>query len=585
MIVCITLLGLTLCYGEHILRSNQPLQLKSIKKSSDQVPKYGLFELTIDLTASYETPFDPDQVKVDVHFTSPSGKRIVVPGFFYQDFEQQIKDEAEFLIPKGEPVWKVRFAPTEVGRYRFQVIAQDKSGSVKSKTDFFEALPSKSHGYIRVSKDDKRYFEFDDGTPYFAIGLNVCWYRRGGTTDYEKWFKHLSQNGGNYARIWMPSWAFGIEWGKPFEYRMDRAWQLDYVIRLAEQKGIYIKLCIENFRRFEDDTNPYWVRNGGPCEKEIDFFINERAKEMFKKRLRYIVARWGYSTSIMAWELWNEIDCVRGYYDNKQAVIDWSKEMASYLKQIDPWKHLVVNSLGSFVLEPNLWNLAEMDFAQVHGYWHPTLVHSKELGKDMAEMISSWLSTIKGFGKPALFAEFGLVKEDWGPSPLMKEDKEGIHLHNGIWSALMTGSAGIAHIWWWGIYVEPMNLYYHFKAISEFVKGINFAKQEFKDAQVEFSSPNLRVLGLQGKQICLLWIQNKEHIWWKVAVEKKAPQPIKGATVKVLGISNGKWEAQIWDTYRGIIISKQMLKATGKSLTIQLPNVDKDIAIKLIAKR
>ena len=36
----------------------------------------------------------------------------------------------------------------------------------------FSARASDGHGYVRVSSKDPHYFEFDDGTPYFAIGEN-----------------------------------------------------------------------------------------------------------------------------------------------------------------------------------------------------------------------------------------------------------------------------------------------------------------------------------------------------------------------------------------------------------------------------
>lgn len=38
-----------------------------------------------------------------------------------------------------------------------------------------------------------------------------------------------------------------------------------------------------------------------------DFFIDERAIADYKNRLRYIVARYGYSTSVFAWEFFNEV--------------------------------------------------------------------------------------------------------------------------------------------------------------------------------------------------------------------------------------------------------------------------------------
>ena len=39
----------------------------------------------------------------------------------------------------------------------------------------------------------------------------------------------------------------------------------------------------------------------------IDFFTDEGAMNDYKMRLRYLVARYGYSTSVFAWEFFNEV--------------------------------------------------------------------------------------------------------------------------------------------------------------------------------------------------------------------------------------------------------------------------------------
>lgn len=43
------------------------------------------------------------------------------------------------------------------------------------------------------------------------------------------------------------------------------------------------------------------------CLNVSDFFIDEQAKLDYKNRLRYLVARYSYSTSVFAWEYFNEV--------------------------------------------------------------------------------------------------------------------------------------------------------------------------------------------------------------------------------------------------------------------------------------
>lgn len=103
----------------------------------------------------------------------------------------------------------------------------------------------------------------------------------------------------NYARIWMAPWAFAVEWSdRAGRYDLKEAWRLDYVLRLAEKKGIYVMLCLVNhgqLRAGENwNGNPYNRARGGPLSSPEQFFTDPTAKDLFKKRLRYLVSRYAY---------------------------------------------------------------------------------------------------------------------------------------------------------------------------------------------------------------------------------------------------------------------------------------------------
>ncbi len=69
---------------------------------------------------------------------------------------------------------------------------------------------------MRVSRQSPRYFAYDDGRPFFAIGENVCW--SGNHTpvaDYAAWLKELGAAGGNWARLWLAYNEKGLEWLAP----------------------------------------------------------------------------------------------------------------------------------------------------------------------------------------------------------------------------------------------------------------------------------------------------------------------------------------------------------------------------------
>jgi hypothetical protein len=375
----------------------------------------------------------------------------------------------------------------------------------------------------------------------------------------------------------MPSWAFGIDWEKPDQYRLDRAWELDYVLQQCERRGIYVKLCLENFRSFEEGPNPYDVRQGGPCRTVREFFTLPQAREQFKRRLRYIVARWSYSAAIMAWELWNEINCVEGYNGYVEDVLDWTRDMARYLRTLDPNKHLIVNSLGSSYCDDRLWAMPEMDFAQMHGYygWSGT-----DETRDMAFFVSQWLQKINHFGKPYLFAEFGIIREFPEPRELCDRDREGVHLHNGQWAAAMAGACGGAMVWWWDSYVEPLNLYSRFASLARFAADVPWTTAKLAPVELERRPAQLRVLALRGPRLVLFWAQNPRHTWWNVVHGEPVP-PVQGAEVIIRDLGRGPYRLRLYDTWAGRYLTDQQVFPSAGVLTIPLGELARDVAGKL----
>ena len=359
------------------------------------------------------------------------------------------------------------------------------------------------------------------------------------------------------------------------------------MLEAAQRHGIYVKLCLESWRGFAGagsfvrpgDVHPYWKANGGPCQREMEVFTDPEALRMFRNRLRYVVARWGYLPSVFGWEFWNEINCVRGY--QADVVAHWTQDMARYLKHIDPWQHLVVNSLGSYLVDERYWRLPELDFAQVHGYWHPRDPRSREAGRDMGAFVPFWIDQIRGYGKPALFAEFGLVADNWGLSPLAAQDRQGVHLHNGLWSAMMAGAAGTAMTWWWDNYVDALDLYGQFRGVADFARDVPWTTAHFEPVHGRSAEPKLRVLALRGPEQLLIWLQNTDHTWWN-AVAGKPASPIVQATAFIPGVPPGQWQVQWWDTWQAKTLRSQTLHvAADGQLAIPVAGLDSDVVLKV----
>jgi len=86
---------------------------------------------------------------------------------------------------------------------------------------------------------------------------------------------------------------------------------------------LIIKITKGQFSTSDDPnwaTNPYnSAVSGGILSAPQDLWTNSQAYSLFQRRFRYIVARWGYSTSLMSWELWNEVDLSDAFDDNGAA--------------------------------------------------------------------------------------------------------------------------------------------------------------------------------------------------------------------------------------------------------------------------
>ncbi len=435
----------------------------------------------------YDNPFDPAQVDLVAEFRTPSGAVILVPGFYHTPYERSRGQWGEEVLTRAGPgLFRVRFSPNEdPGVYTYRVVTSDPRGTRELGSGSFTVTESPHPGFIRRSARAPRYFEFDSGAPYFPIGLNMCWPRAQGTYDYDVWMASLAEHGGNYIRLWLVNeWnPLGLEnragagpGNGLGRYSQEAAWRIDYLLDLAERLGIKVLMCIDSFNSLDAQgiygnwhLSPYNAANGGPCQHPREFFTHEEAKRLFRQRLRYLVARWGHSPAVLAWEFWNEVDIVTAY--DSAAVAAWHAEMARYLRELDPWDHLITTSFARTEGDPAVDGLPEMDFVQSHNYG----------SADVASTISRYSADkAAAYGKPHFFGEFGTDVFGEGNT----SDPQGLHLHNGLWSAMLSGDAGTAMLWWWDSYVHPRNLYPRFAALAAFADGVDWPGEDHQPAHI-----------------------------------------------------------------------------------------------------
>ncbi|MBZ0281455.1 MAG: DUF5060 domain-containing protein [Anaerolineae bacterium] len=457
------------------------------------------FPLEIASTV-YTNPFDPIDIDALGIFQSPSGQQVVIPGFWMQPYEDRCAApcESEDLRPAGAPVWQVRFTPEEVGTWTYTLQARNRDGLVFIQDGQFDVADSEAPGFIRVGAN-RRYFQYSNGDPYFPIGhnLNWSWDAGGGVATYQEWLRELSAAGGNFARLYIDNpWFIGLEWEAPAgDYRAAQraAARLDIILDTAAEYGIALQVVVlwhqalsiyngppvlvpDTFDRpdmnADWENNPYNVIYGGPVGGPGFFFTNEQAVELFRRRLRYIVARWGYSPNIFAWELIDKVDRTSGY--DAQAAGVWLQNTASYLKQIDQQGHLI--TAGSAVFDASVASSPLLDFTSGQFYQRRPL---ETVSDQVTGAVDSIRQNLRTSPVPTLLTAYSLNPwfEPTGEDPL------GIHFQDTLWASALSGAGGSAASDWWYTYVIPQDLQRFYTPLAAFTAGVDWPNLDLQPAE------------------------------------------------------------------------------------------------------
>lgn len=624
-----------------------------ISTNSDTIGLYEKLEVTFQLSATYENPFDPGEVDVRGIFMRPTGETLTVPGFYYQDYTRWLdSDDYEQFDPQGDSSWKIRFAPQEIGSYSYHIEVTDSRGASASETLSFDAVPSDDNGFVRIGSPTSKLFRFNSGEPFVPIGqrLGSTWTptQDKGTYDYENYMQKMQDHQENTLRTLMYPENATLEWTPHYDdfgiwpyysglvgrYNMASAWKLDYLVDLAHLRGLRIVLCFETTRAFQEipsregldwRSNPYSAANGGPLTSPEQFFSNNEAKDYYKRKLRYIVARWGYSPDVLAWQLFHEIDwlILAEHYGTTDVenVISWHREMATYIDQVDPFDHLITTSTASPVRWWadsaawfwRLWALPELDVVDHHLYRFPdfeddTVKNIREtlsglrahlnkpchiwqwaldVEKELDGADTDWIGMYNAVWTSAMSLSsaqswYRWPKDSYGlyyhfdalAHYLDGADTHGIGMHNALWTSAMSFSSALP--WYWE-HIDSDDLYHHFDALADYLAGEDLEAEALGEATLEVDKPEVEALGLSNRSKALLWVHNKQSVH-----NNPDPPVVAGATINVGGVQNGHYQIEIWDTYDGSILESRSSICTSGMLTIGLPDFKRDIAVKAV---
>lgn len=409
-----------------------------------------------------------------------------------------------------------------------------------------EAEPSRP--FVRVSPRNPHYFELSNGQPYIPIGFNLVPGPR--PDEMERVVDRMARSGINYCRIWIDQAPWTIE-TRSGQYDAEKAANLDRFLTLCRQRGIYVKMCIEYFRDIPPQSNRWSDKpmhhavNGGPCRDMNDFLTSPAAHAQFKGKLAWYAHRYPQEPAIFAWELWNEMNAVRGGQWSP-----WTRLMLPELHRLFS-KNLAVQSLGSFDAAGvrnsyrELCLLPDNDVAQVHRYLD--LGAPLEICHAPVDVLAAdAVAELRAFNanKPIILTETGAVKpKHTGVSDLYAKDPQGTLLHDMLFAPFFAGAAGTGHVWWWRQAVEQPNLWHQYAHFARAVEGLDPPAERFVPRQP--AHPRLRIYALQGQRTYLAWCRDNANTWQTELVDNRPPETLKGLTLDLSDCGLDLQQAQV----------------------------------------
>lgn len=541
--------------GETFVVGNKPSVKVSVVNNST-IKKYEKFEINLNLkNVGIENPYDPKDIDVYAIIKSPSGKEIKVNGFYDNYLE---KDQ-----------WKLRFSPNETGEYSYQVFVKDVGGTGQTEVAKFNAVDSEHRGWIKPSLNNPHYFQHDDGSTFYAIGVYSPW-----RNNLER-FETFAKNGANLLGIWDITYGgFVNETGLIEEelgrYNQLKLGRIDSMLSILEKDDIKVMYAIWPHDLFSETVwAAEWKNN--PYSQLIDVddvYSDSLVWEYQKQKYRYLIARFAHSRSWGIWELINEMNGTDGWEHGRQEeCYAWVEKSSNYFKENDPYNHPTTASFSGGFKEYRKPLYERNDIPNIHMY--PAQGWEMKYPNDTMRSgvyNYAWASQRfwKDFEKPAIFGESGANLEYYQP----RDPNYHIHYHNTLWATLSNGLAGIPV--WWDYPVLNEQDWQQLKIVSEFVTDIDFASEPFKPAKCAAEGADFYVMD-----------SGKNSFGWA-----RSYTNINSSGMKLTFSKPGKATYSVlwFDTWTGETLKTETVNSKNDELTLIVPALKTphpDIAFKI----
>lgn len=439
-------------------------------------------------------PYDPAVNETKVKFTSDTGFSVERPAYF------------------AHGAWRAVIVAPMAGHYKAKLIHNGVTSNEEAVPSVLVVDQKLAHGYVNRDGLNTNRLEYDDGTEIFPCGFNLAWQTPGGPRLEDEVVK-MARAGLNWTRIWaydldnMDAWwphddPFAIKnqlWPKALD-------QWAKVTSACDGAGVDYQFVLFHSSAFssakdgEWAKNPWNAANGGFMKSADDFFTDPEAKRRAKMWVRYAAVRWSADPHLFAWELFDEVENTDAAKDGHwKEISEWHKEMAGFIRSLDPYGHLVTTS--SDLGHPELW--LAMDFYQPHH-------HSESILDRMPN------------DKPGFYGEFG-------PSQDLGMGEAGF-IDNIVWQSIRQNRSAPAMYWHWDR-VETLGLYTKFQTWAQVIaqSGVSLHPQAVAsdvastlghaDGLRDINWVLVRLRGADGQAPKLVWPGMIDGTWLVTAFD------------------------------------------------------------------
>jgi hypothetical protein len=335
--------------------------------------------------------------------------------------------------------------------------------------------------------------------------------------------------------------------------------------------------------------NPYNQANGGPCVSPSELFKTGPCQSTWLNYIGQVVKHWSSHRSIVAWEIFSELNNVTQSTDSEGA--SFVAAAAATIRANDTWNRPITASTtipepNTILSSYNFWNQTlsspAFDFISIHPYGSYSMT-SPDTGNLDSQVLSAVPLLINTFHKPVLIGESGLnVNVTPGAPPVSANAFIGVQ--NAIWAEAVSGAMNGRALWFEDGYdlFGNFNISNSYRNVSvpivNFVSGVDYAG--FAPIPISTTSEVTgAIIGSKGTM--LGWFRDV-NCTFQTNWER---DQINGQIVTVTSIGGKSWAVQFYDTATGdpIANSGSTIMTQNNQLIIPLPSFTMSIAFKLTA--